>query len=224
MNLTLLNLVTAIIVENVLEISRAEERNKMKEEEKKHKALLLQLKSLFHEIDSDESEEITIEELRDALDTNQVAGQTFHDLEIPFHEAEVMFALLDLDGSGSVSVDEFVEGALRIGGAAKGKHLLAVQYDMNKMWIDMTARFAAVQQHLGMAPDLGSRPASAILGQNRQDAQGGLKEDGLLRAVRDLLATELGSFKQEVRARLDGLEKRFEELQQDVSLTTNLRK
>ena len=55
-------------------------------------------------------------------------------VDIPDYEATDLFHLMDVNRNGSVSIEEFIEGCLRVKGEAKAKHLLAMQYDMHRIW------------------------------------------------------------------------------------------
>jgi hypothetical protein len=72
-----------------------------------------------------------LEEFREALQ-DQAVVQQFLELGIAKYEADDFFACLDLDGNEELSVTEFVEGCLRVHGSAQSKHLLQVQYDINR--------------------------------------------------------------------------------------------
>lgn len=132
----LLNLVTAVVVENVLVISQKEQLAEVKREEQVRLKTMKQLKALFEEMDDDGNGELTIEEFHTAMEDEGVIQQ-FAKMEIAHYEALELFELLDIDRDGSITVSEFVEGVLRVRGSAKAKHLLAVQYDLQKFWNDM---------------------------------------------------------------------------------------
>lgn len=45
-------------------------------------------------------------------------------LDIDITDARIVFTLLDVDGSGGLTVEEFVDGALKLKGPAKGIDML----------------------------------------------------------------------------------------------------
>merc|ERR1712232_557083 len=49
-------------------------------------------------------------------------------------EAETLFKVLDLDGSGHIDYDEFVHGCLRLKGNAKAIDFFTLQHDQ-KLWM-----------------------------------------------------------------------------------------
>merc|ERR1711988_1876244 len=85
------------------------------------------LMQAFEEADDNGDGELSLEELHAALRDNDHIKVWFDKLEIATWDAEELFAVLDFDGSGAISQQEFVEGCLRAKGNASAKHLLATQ-------------------------------------------------------------------------------------------------
>ncbi|EEQ99080.1 hypothetical protein Pmar_PMAR019728 [Perkinsus marinus ATCC 50983] len=54
-------------------------------------------------------------------------------IDLPVADAEELFMVLDYDGSGELSVDEFIGGCVRMKGLAQSKDLLAVQVSMEAL-------------------------------------------------------------------------------------------
>lgn len=140
---TLLNLVTAVIVENVLVISQKEQNQTVKRDEQERLESMSKLKTLFEDMDDDGNGELSLDEFHAAMKDENVIKQ-FNQLEIAQYEAVDLFDLLDTDHNGSISVSEFIEGALRVRGTAKAKHLLAVQYDLQKCWNDLDSELVFI--------------------------------------------------------------------------------
>merc|ERR1719487_778432 len=135
-NYTLLNLVTAVVVEKVLVISQREQMNEAKRSEESRFNTMWKLKQVFDDMDKDGDGVIDAEEFRASM-MNPHVVKRFHELEIAVYEAEDLFEVLDITYSGQIAVNEFVEGCLRVKGDAKAKHPLTVQYDLQKFWNDM---------------------------------------------------------------------------------------
>ena len=55
-----------------------------------------------------------------------------HQMDIAVIDADDMFSVLDVNGNGTLSLEEFLEGMLRIKGSAKSRHLLNVQNDLHR--------------------------------------------------------------------------------------------
>merc|ERR1712167_552507 len=69
---------------------------------------------------------LTIEEFEAAIQKPDVMNR-LKLIELPMSDAMELFYILDHDGSGELSVDEFIGGCMRLKGSAKSKDLLAVQ-------------------------------------------------------------------------------------------------
>jgi len=93
-----------------------------------------QLKKLFDEIDQDHSGQITLQELESVVkNDSEGAAAVFAAMDISVETALTLCALLDADGSNNISVEEFVEGCLKLRGNAKATdiHLLIQESHTN---------------------------------------------------------------------------------------------
>merc|ERR1719316_896399 len=106
----LLNLITAVIVDNAMEISKNDDENRLLELSAKRDEELKSLGEIFKQIDSDGSGELAREEFDEAIHTRDDVLQKFH--LCGFHDDEEIYQLYNVldDGDGALTVDEFVEG------------------------------------------------------------------------------------------------------------------
>jgi voltage-gated sodium channel len=130
-NITLLNLVTGIIVENVLTISRQDELEKLQLQQKERQNRLKTLEKVFRMADVDESGDVSKSEFETSIQDKEII-QMLMSIDITVLDAEDLFQILDVDGSGSISLTEFIEGFSRVKGPALAKHLLKLHYDLQK--------------------------------------------------------------------------------------------
>jgi len=147
-NFMLLNLVTGVILDHVMTISREEERGRSAKLEMQRANALLRLEHLFHEMDFNEDGELTLEELRNGLDGNEAVRKELHKLEVGILDIDELFHLLDFDGNGAISVHEFVDGAMRAVGPASAKHLLGLHFDLHQMWTHLLETIETLQPEL----------------------------------------------------------------------------
>jgi voltage-gated sodium channel len=90
-----------------------------------------EVKRIFKHADSDKSGTLTYQELENHLHNSWVKAY-FAGIDMDASEAGSMFTIMDLDGSGEVDVDEFVDGCLKMKGYAKSIDVMAMMYDASK--------------------------------------------------------------------------------------------
>ncbi|CAE8583200.1 unnamed protein product, partial [Polarella glacialis] len=115
------NLITAIIVENASKIAQDDDSTKAKEMEFEKKRDLQALASLFLEIDTDGSGQLSAEEFFEALRNKKVVTM-LEILEIQHEELHDTWTVLD-DGDGLLTIKEFTSGIRRMRGQAKAKDI-----------------------------------------------------------------------------------------------------
>eukprot|EP00928_Gymnodinium_smaydae_P033970 TRINITY_DN24187_c0_g1_i2.p1 TRINITY_DN24187_c0_g1~~TRINITY_DN24187_c0_g1_i2.p1 ORF type:complete len:497 (-),score=90.34 TRINITY_DN24187_c0_g1_i2:97-1587(-) len=114
----ILNIITGFFVESALEITRSD-RDLLVQSAIKHEDLYIQsLRKLFDEFDKDGSGTISFPEFQDYLKMRHVQAY-FKSLGLDATDAIMLFLILDADGTGEISLNEFVQGCYRIKGEAK---------------------------------------------------------------------------------------------------------
>jgi len=180
-NLVLLNLVTGVILENVLTISRKEEEKALQKEESHRVQTVLKIHHLFDTVLGDrQTDELSIEEFKQACQNPRVVKQLAN-LQIAVYEAEELFILMDTAKRGNINIDHFIEGCLRIRGAARAKHLLAVQYDVQKVWSKLSLQMDEAEDRLIMGMQRACEVTTQEILENLQDSM----NDWIQPAVRE---------------------------------------
>lgn len=110
--LSLMNVATGVIVDSVTKKSKEQEKTDMEK----------QIRKIFHAVDKDGSKEITWEEFQGQLHTSTMQ-RYFEAIDIDMSEAEGLFRLLDINGSGAIDIEEFLNGCIRFRGPAKALDL-----------------------------------------------------------------------------------------------------
>lgn len=147
-NWGLLNMVTGIMVERVVTISCGEKEKEMQREEEELMNIVENVHMLFDTVLGDlHSGGITLQDFKTACKSPAVMRQ-LKNLKIPAYEAEQVFVLMDTARTGAIEIDRFIEGCLRIRGQPKGKHLLAVQYDVQKVWSKLSEQLDEMQDFI----------------------------------------------------------------------------
>jgi len=118
------NVLNACFVESIL--SNRDKDLLIQAEQARTKAFMRDLADLFKEADADRSNEIGMEELEEyCRNPRFCAYLSTHALDAS--DAKVLFEFLDQDASGTVDIEEFVLGALKLKGPARCLDMLKVQ-------------------------------------------------------------------------------------------------
>jgi voltage-gated sodium channel len=126
-----LNVVVAVIVESVLQHAMASDDESLKKAEAELKTALLTLYEAFTEMDVDGDLQVTREEFLQGMENVKVK-LALSKVDISPQDAQEMFDILDVDQSGSLKMEEFIEGCVRGRGPAKAKDLLALTFCSKK--------------------------------------------------------------------------------------------
>lgn len=118
-----LNIIVAVMVERVAEMSKEAKMKGYRLMEKVEVDLMVALGRDFGYCDEDRSGALDLQEFLRLVEMDSVKGKLLL-LGFRIDEAVEFFALLDADESGSVSPAEFVEGLQRFRGEAGGEVLL----------------------------------------------------------------------------------------------------
>ncbi|CAE7512133.1 Cacna1h [Symbiodinium natans] len=111
-SISVMNLVTAALVEGSLEHARALRREEEKLRSANAKNLLPEILALFDLADADGSGEIAIEEMREFEKKGQIPDDFLDQASVG--SMTELFNVLDVDKSGVVTREEFVEGLMDI--------------------------------------------------------------------------------------------------------------
>merc|ERR1719316_56248 len=118
----LVNLITAVIVENAFESSKADEADMAVVMQREKEKEIEELQDLFLECDQDGSGELTKEEFFEAVAKPKIR-QKLTVLEIQSSEINELWDILD-DGDGSLSAKEFSNGLRKLKGESKAKDVM----------------------------------------------------------------------------------------------------
>eukprot|EP00916_Digyalum_oweni_P020886 GHVL01034781.1.p1 GENE.GHVL01034781.1~~GHVL01034781.1.p1 ORF type:complete len:453 (-),score=51.73 GHVL01034781.1:2342-3592(-) len=130
-NLLLFSIITATIIEQVMETSRRHEMDTAKKLSVYTDEIKANLVKIFKMSDYENDGILSLDEFKRALNQDNVI-RMLNRLDVAVVDAEELFAILDENGDGGLTQEEFVEGCLRIKGSAKSKHLLWVQADVSR--------------------------------------------------------------------------------------------
>mmetsp|Transcript_92702 Transcript_92702/g.177962 ORF Transcript_92702/g.177962 Transcript_92702/m.177962 type:complete len:651 (-) Transcript_92702:66-2018(-) len=118
----MLNVVTGVFIESVMKNAQSE--NELR--------TLSHVMQLFSKLDVEDTGEISWEAFEKNLHRKEM-HDFFKTIDVDIDNAHTLFELLDVDGSGSVDAQEFMDGCLRIWAPTKGLDLRMILRDVNKV-------------------------------------------------------------------------------------------
>lgn len=123
-NLTILNIIGSIIVDTIM--TKSSDMNiaaRAKAEAEKDREQAKELRARFASVDADNDGALELQEVTRSSSFSNILESVGLDM----HYAQEFFEVLDTDGSGRVSVEEFIEGVMRVQKPPQAKHLLQVE-------------------------------------------------------------------------------------------------
>eukprot|EP00929_Paragymnodinium_shiwhaense_P023606 TRINITY_DN14748_c0_g1_i1.p1 TRINITY_DN14748_c0_g1~~TRINITY_DN14748_c0_g1_i1.p1 ORF type:complete len:1355 (-),score=290.79 TRINITY_DN14748_c0_g1_i1:59-4123(-) len=176
-NVSLLNAVTAVVVEKVFSIAQNESSEEVKRAEKQRLRALKSLKALFMSIDVDHNGTLDIQEFKEVISNTEIASG-LAELGIARYEAGELFECLDVDGDNTLTIAEFVEGLLRCSGNAQSKHLLQVQYDLLRSYNSTKSQINDLHEIIRSVLKTASRAAGVNLKKKNRPLKSGVSRSG----------------------------------------------
>mmetsp|Transcript_125821 Transcript_125821/g.245408 ORF Transcript_125821/g.245408 Transcript_125821/m.245408 type:complete len:648 (+) Transcript_125821:43-1986(+) len=128
-----LNILTGLFVESTRNLATYDTDLVIQEELSQRESTINQIRELFAELDMDQSGTISLQELQDNLNDERVTAY-FSLLNLDVTEAEGLFHLLDTDGSGEVSIVEFIMSCMRLKGQARSIDMASMKFETKRMW------------------------------------------------------------------------------------------
>jgi len=108
-NLGLLNLILAVIVERAEEAREEDVAQKRRERDHFLAKCKKRLKKMFHDLDYDGNGSISRDEMMDGMRENPEFADILHVMDFGADDKEVIFSMMDVDMNGLIDPDEFIE-------------------------------------------------------------------------------------------------------------------
>jgi voltage-gated sodium channel len=121
-----LNILISVIIENMLQAAAKNDHKAKLRLEATRKLELENIKEVFVLSDTDGSGEVDLREFLDAAQNPEVQWR-MKQLGLPLTQAAKLFAVIDGDGSRTLTIEEFINGCKKLKGIAQSKDLLVIQ-------------------------------------------------------------------------------------------------
>ncbi|CAJ1330031.1 unnamed protein product [Effrenium voratum] len=128
----ILNVVTGVFCNNAIESAKTDKDIAIMKQMYKHESQVRALREIFAEIDMDSSEKITISELKEAL-TAEKMRSFLQSMDISTEDVWTLFMVIDSNGDGVISADEFVLACQQLQGPAKGLQMARMSFENTVM-------------------------------------------------------------------------------------------
>jgi len=158
-----MNIVTAVLVNGALEQTQRDQELKRQQHAQRRKELMTLLYEMFTRLDTDRSGRIDRDEIINLNDEDLFVLTEFLDFKNPME----VFDQLDIDGGGSLDIDEFCEGLYEFAVSKTSIELKRIDKQiqaLRKQQDDVVAVFAEVLAGTGASSSLSlqraSKPAS----------------------------------------------------------------
>ncbi|CAJ1400198.1 unnamed protein product [Effrenium voratum] len=127
-----LNVVTGVFCQSAIESAQSDHDMIMQNIIANKEAHIQKVRSLFTNLDADDSGYISLVELEENMHKKEV--QTYFEaLELDVHDAWTFFKLLDTDGGAAIEIEEFLFGCLRLRGPARALDMAKMQHEQGWM-------------------------------------------------------------------------------------------
>jgi voltage-gated sodium channel len=138
-NITLLNTVASVIVDNILSISQADqEERKAKEEESLKNETMKRVNSVFGKLDKDSNDRLTRE---DISPDNAATQQLIEMSGVSIEYAMNLFNIMDVDKNGDISREEFEAAIHSANQAVEGKDIIHLQCQVDSVRVSLKSFF-----------------------------------------------------------------------------------
>jgi len=136
-------IITALFLKDTLQVAANDAEMMIQEKMNEKKRYAKKLMDVFQAADETGDGKISLAEFEEFVSQPKVKTY-LATLEIDSHEVNTLFSMLD-DGDGHITADEFVQGAIRLKGAARSQDVIAMMHDFNAV----KKTLEEIQEYLG---------------------------------------------------------------------------
>jgi hypothetical protein len=150
-----MNIITAVFIESAIVLGSHDRDLLIHQEFDRRRDYYKEIRDLFNELHV--GDRITADEFEHFLQDDNV-NAFLAALHLEVHEPRKLFALLDYDGSGSLDIEEFVDGCFRLHGGSRELNLAMAQADIR--WVKWAGEM--MMKNMGTMPAANSKFAAGV--------------------------------------------------------------
>jgi hypothetical protein len=143
--LALMNLITGFFVDVAMQEANQEREIVTEAQLRQEEASAEHLREVFVEMSDDDLGIVGVDTFRDCMKDERVKS-FLQALKINVTDADLLFTMLDVDSSGEVVIDEFVDGCMKLKGEAKSMDMHILLCEIRhaighwQFWMDSTSQ------------------------------------------------------------------------------------
>jgi len=181
----MVNLLIGVILDQIQNMATTTDLQLMKEVRDRQREIYQKLHRIFEKADANGDNSLSVAELKEILRTDEDCKITLEQLNMMPSEIDWLFETLDADGSGNLSIDEFVQGVLKCKESELARQLMQMQYTLIREVRLMTKTIVGDNYKMAINPMTGSynfaNDTSSI---DKREIHS--SENGLLEAVKKM--------------------------------------
>lgn len=172
----LLNLITAVIVDNAA-VGRAADHHYLAHEKEIQKRKAQQcLNKICRRIDVNQNGSISLLELKSAAERVPEFGQLMKIMDIAIEDMECVFGILDKDGSGDVSYEEFTHQLWKMRSQEDKTLLMFVKFYVIQIWHNVQSQLDMMQKNMNHELSMAGKSTSDEIIHHFKNTQAELKK------------------------------------------------
>merc|ERR1711972_1270064 len=148
-----MNVVTAVFCQSAIESAQSDRDLVTMDLLNSNEKIYKQFAGLFGEMDLDESRAITMNEVENVL-MQPYTHAYLQGLGICVTDAWTLLKLIDKDHSGTVDLEEFINGCMSLQGEAKALHIATLAYDQCTLMEGLEEFMNSVNRQLAILLEL----------------------------------------------------------------------
>jgi len=139
------NIVTGVFVDSALQTAQQDRESIIQEEMQSKESYMKSMQHVFEEMDANGNGFISLSEFEAAIEDERMVAY-FNALGLDITDVQTLFCLLDRDQEGSIDIEEFLLGCMRLKGEARSLDLAKLLYESDYVVHNLENLVGAVKE------------------------------------------------------------------------------